>query len=70
MVSLVFGAIFLGVALWWAMGWTFNWTFGVTLPRFGWFLAAALILLGVIGLVRSLRPGRGEAAASEPDDLT
>lgn len=72
-LSLIFGVIFLGMALWWALGWTFNWTMGgtldVTLPRLGWFLAGGLILLGIIGLMRSLRAGRRNSRASEPDDL-
>jgi hypothetical protein len=68
-VSLVFGLIFLGVALSWMFGWSFDWTFDVALPRAGWFLAAGLILLGILGLTRALRAGRN-GPASEPDELT
>ncbi len=67
LVSLLFGLVFLGLALAWMVGVPIVWTFD-GLPRAGWFLAAALIVLGIIGLLRSLRSGNGRGT-SEPDEL-
>jgi hypothetical protein len=67
-LSLIFGLIFLAVALSWMFGLSLHVAFGLTFPRAGWFLAAALIVLGIVGLLRSLRGGRN-GRASEPDEL-
>jgi len=53
-VSLTFGLIFLAVAAWWLVAQLVD----LALPVVGWFLAVALILLGVLGLVAALRSGR------------
>jgi len=53
-VSLWFGVIFLIAALWWLLGSQIK----VDLPTAGWFVAAGLILFGVLGLIGSLRPRR------------
>jgi hypothetical protein len=66
-VSLIFGLVFLVLALSWMFGWSF--TVHMALPRAGWILAAGLIVLGVLGLLRSLRSGRNDRP-SEPDKLT
>ena len=73
-VSLTFGLLFLGIALWWAVAqlWT------VRLPAGGWLVAGALILFGVIGLNGAIRSSRrieevvpvpAQAAVETPDDL-
>jgi TRAP-type C4-dicarboxylate transport system permease small subunit len=56
-VSLGFGLVFLIAVL--------TWVFGsnviipaIPLPGLGWLLALALILFGVLGLLRALRGGR------------
>jgi hypothetical protein len=73
-VSLTFGLLFFGIALWWVIAqlWT------VELPAGGWLIAGALILFGVIGLSGAIRSGRRteeavpvpvEAAVETPGDL-
>ena len=56
-LSLTFGVVFLVIVAWWAVAVTVD----LTLPNVGWFVAAALILLGVLGLVGVLRSGRPAA---------
>jgi hypothetical protein len=53
-LSFTFGIIFLGVVAWWLFGAQFD----VELPSGGWFVAGALILFGVVGLIGALRPDR------------
>ena len=53
-VSLVFALIFLAIAGWWLVAQLLD----LALPAVGWFLAGALILLGVLGLLGALRSGR------------
>jgi hypothetical protein len=62
MVSLVFGSLFIFIAAWWAIDRYVN--VDIDLPRVGWIAAAALIVLGVIGVVASLRGDRTPAPAS------
>jgi hypothetical protein len=50
-LSLTFGVIFLAIVGWWALAKSVD----VTLPNLGWFVAGALILLGVLGLLGALR---------------
>ena len=54
LVSFAFGLVFLALSLWWLLARIL----GLTLPPVGWFLAGALILIGVLGLVGALRSGR------------
>lgn len=68
LVSFAFGLVFLALSAWWLLGQIL----GLALPAVGWFLASALILIGVFGLVGALRSGRSgrpeqtaEAAATE-----
>jgi hypothetical protein len=53
-LSFTFGIIFLAVVAWWLFGAQF----AVALPSGGWFVAGALILFGVVGLIGALRPDR------------
>ncbi len=74
LVSFAFGLLFLALSAWWLLAQLL----GLALPPVGWFLAGALILIGVFGLVGALRSGRsgrpepsgpeptGQAVATEP----
>ncbi len=73
-VSLTFGLIFFGIALWWAVSQVMT----VRLPAAGWLVAGALIVFGVIGLNGVVRSGRrtetvapvpAEASIETPGDL-
>ncbi|RAO58942.1 hypothetical protein LUPAC06_02235 [Micromonospora saelicesensis] len=68
LVSFAFGLVFLALSAWWLLAQLL----GLALPPVGWFLAGALILIGVFGLVGALRSGRpnqpepiSEAGAAE-----
>ena len=50
-LSLAFGLIFLAAVGWWFFGRTVD----IALPQFGWFVAGALIVFGVLGLFGALR---------------
>ncbi len=54
LVSFAFGLVFLALSVWWLLARIL----GLTLPPVGWFLAGALLLIGVLGLVGALRSGR------------
>ncbi|MEU1684405.1 hypothetical protein [Micromonospora sp. NPDC005707] len=58
-VSFAFGLAFLGLSAWWLLARIL----GLALPPVGWFLAGALILIGLLGLVGALRSGRHTEAA-------
>jgi hypothetical protein len=60
-LSLIFGLLFLAAAGWWAAAHFLDWTIVMRLPDAGWVLAVNLILLGLIGIVASLRRDRGDA---------
>ncbi|MEV0809967.1 hypothetical protein [Micromonospora sp. NPDC050200] len=67
LVSLAFGLLFLGLSVWWLLAQIL----GLALPPVGWFLAGALLVTGLLGLVGALRSGRHDretpaAAGSEP----
>ncbi|MEW2328401.1 hypothetical protein AB0880_11385 [Micromonospora chersina] len=67
-VSFAFGLAFLGLSAWWLLARIL----GLALPPVGWFLAGALILIGLLGLVGAMRSGRhpepepAEATVSAP----
>ncbi|MEU9827168.1 hypothetical protein [Micromonospora chersina] len=69
-VSFAFGLAFLGLSAWWLLARIL----GLALPPVGWFLAGALILIGLLGLVGAMRSGRhpepepAEATVSAPYD--
>lgn len=66
-VSLVFALIFLAAAAWWLLAQIMD----LSLPAVGWFVAGALILIGIGGLFGALRAGRSGAPAADPtSDLT
>lgn len=54
LVSLVFGVIFLVIAVSWPIGHSFSIGFAAA----GWIVALGLILLGVLGLLGALRGNR------------
>lgn len=54
LVSFAFGLVFLALSAWWLLAQIL----GFALPAVGWFLASALILIGVFGLVGALRSGQ------------
>jgi hypothetical protein len=62
--SLVFGVIFVGVAGWWLAGRYVK--VDVDIPHLGWFAAAALIMIGLLGVAGSLRSERRDTERSEP----
>ncbi|MFY1596423.1 hypothetical protein [Micromonospora sp. WMMD737] len=62
-VSFAFGLIFLGLAAWWLLAQLL----GLALPPVGWFLAGALILIGLLGLLGALRSGRSGGAPAPGD---
>jgi hypothetical protein len=56
-VSLVFGLIFVAIAGSWIV--RRNWSVG--LPGAGWYVAAALIVAGLFGIISTLRRGDSDA---------
>lgn len=60
-VSLGFGLVFLAVAAWWLVAQLLD----LAPPTAGWFLAVALIVFGVLGLLGALRSGRTPGAPAD-----
>jgi hypothetical protein len=58
LVSLFFGLFFAAVAGWWALSTYLNLRLDWDVPNLGWIAAAALILIGLLGVVASLRGDR------------
>ncbi|WTO12014.1 hypothetical protein OG505_31155 [Micromonospora sp. NBC_00617] len=63
LLSFAFGLVFLALSAWWLLAQLL----GLALPPVGWFLAGALILIGIFGLVGALRSGR--PGRPEPNDV-
>lgn len=61
LVSFSFGLVFLALSVWWLLARIL----GLAIPPVGWFLAGALIVVGVLGLVGALRSGRHAPAPPE-----
>lgn len=64
LVSFAFGLLFLVLTAWWLSAKIL----GLAVPPVGWFLAGALILIGVFGLVGALRSGRHADREVATDD--
>ncbi|SIQ10242.1 hypothetical protein SAMN05444858_101120 [Micromonospora avicenniae] len=64
LVSFAFGLLFLALTAWWLSAKIL----GLAVPPAGWFLAGALILIGVFGLVGALRSGRHADREAATDD--
>jgi hypothetical protein len=62
-VSLSFALIFLAIVGWWLLAQVVE----LDLPAVGWFVAGALILLGVLGLFGALRAARQPAPEPTPE---
>jgi hypothetical protein len=56
-MSLVFGVVFILIALWWVLGW-YGLGLHINIPNLGLIAAGALILLGLAGIFGSLRRDR------------
>jgi hypothetical protein len=65
-LSLVFGVIFLLVA----GSWIIRRSTDVDLPGAGWFIAGALIIAGLFGIVSSLRGSQPKEPKEEPAAFT
>ncbi len=61
-VSLLFGLLFISLSAWWAVAYYLDWTLRWNVPNFGWFAAGVLIVVGLLGVVASLRGDRPEPA--------
>jgi len=66
LLSLFFGIVFLAVVGWWAVSYYLDWSIDWNLPNFGWFVAGALILLGLLGLLASARRSSDRTSALPP----
>jgi len=63
LLSLFSGVFFIAAASWWAGAHYFDWEIDWNLPRLGWFAAGGLILLGLLGILASLRRDRPQVPA-------
>lgn len=67
LVSLAFGLIFLGIAVWWLVAQLV----GFVAPAVGWFVAGALLLVGLLGLAGAVRAARSpKTGRTAPDGQT
>jgi len=64
-LSLTFGSVFLAIVAWWIVVRSVH----IDLPSVGWFLAGALFVLGVVGLVVVVRPHRSYDARPNSSSL-
>ena len=61
-ISLIFGLIFVGIAAWWLLARVSS----IALPV-GWVIAIALVVIGTIGLLAAIRPGRRDPDRTDPE---
>ncbi|MEV4618747.1 hypothetical protein AB0J74_08595 [Asanoa sp. NPDC049573] len=62
LLSLTFAIVFLAIFGWWVFAQVVN----VDVPAPGWWVAFALILLGLLGLIGAIRSTRNASAAQRP----
>ena len=68
LISLIFGLVFSVAAGWYFVSRYFNVRLDV--PNGGWFVAAALIVLGLLGVAASLRQNRDEPRSIDDEPNT
>jgi predicted lysophospholipase L1 biosynthesis ABC-type transport system permease subunit len=68
LVSLIFGLLFSVAAGWYFVSRYFD--LRVDVPNGGWFVAAALIVLGLLGVAASLRYNRDEPHSIDDESNT
>ncbi len=68
LVSLIFGIVFVAAAGWYFLARYLS--IQISLPNGGWFIAGALIVLGLLGVAASLRQNRDDHSSIEDDTNT
>lgn len=63
-LSLVFGLLFLGIAVIWLLAWAGH---PIALATLAWATAAGLVALGLVGIAYALVAGRGDRARKRSD---
>jgi hypothetical protein len=61
-VSFATGVAFLAIAAWWALAHVINFH----APSVGWFVAGALLLFGLLGLLSAMRSDGKRPSGGEP----
>jgi hypothetical protein len=65
LLSFGFGLFFAAAAGWWAIAYYLDWDLRIDVPHLGWIVASILILVGLLGVVASLR-GEKKSPPTEP----
>ena len=66
LLSLTFGLVFTAVVGWWLLA---KWASGAV-PGAGWFIAAALIVFGTVGILTTVRSSRRHGTAGVQEGET